>query len=281
MQQLNDLIQPLLDLCFDAGAIVCDYYRSPQEAKLESKSDQSPLTLADTASHACLVAGLETLTPGYPVLSEESSPEALAGRRGWNPFWLVDPLDGTKEFLAETGEFTINIALIKDHQPALGIVYVPLKQQACIGIPSESAFLYSYSKESSWTRQALPLKSSRERGQLRVLASRRHNNDRLRWCLDWLTQRRGKIQRIDAGSALKFCQLACGEGDLYPRFSPSCEWDTAAGQAVLEAAGGAVWGMDGKAPRYNLSDSLFSPHFYAVADPSDPLWQQLLAETPR
>ncbi|MEM6581224.1 MAG: 3'(2'),5'-bisphosphate nucleotidase CysQ [Pseudomonadota bacterium] len=281
MPPLNDLVPPLLDLCLGAGTIVCDYYRSPQDAKLQSKSDQSPLTLADTASHAHLLAGLRALTPGWPVLSEESSPETLADRLSWNPFWLVDPLDGTKEFLAETGEFTINVALISDHRPVLGIVYVPLVQQACVGIPSENAFLYSYGAKAGWIRQPLRTVSSRTRNQLRVLASRRHNNERLQWCLDWLTKRRGEIQRFDAGSALKFCQLARGEGDLYPRFSPSCEWDTAAGQAVLEAAGGAVWELDGKVPQYNLTDSLFSPHFYAVADPSDPIWQQLLRETPR
>lgn len=279
MASLTELTQPLLNLCVEAGGLICEYYRSPQAAKLESKSDQSPLTLADTASHARLLAGLNSLTPEWPVLSEESSPESLADRMEWNPFWLVDPLDGTKEFLAETGEFTINIALIRDHRPVLGIVYLPLEQQAYVGMPAEGAFLCSRSG-AGWTRQSLKSASSRDGAQLRVLASRRHNNERLQWCLAWLTQRRGEIQRIDAGSALKFCQLAKGQGDLYPRFSPSCEWDTAAGQALLEAAGGAVWTMEGKPPRYNLDESLFSPHFYAVADRSDPLWQQLLDATP-
>ena len=225
-----------------------------------------------------LQAGLEALEPDVPVLSEESAPETLVGRLDWDEYWLVDPLDGTKEFLAKTGEFTVNIALIRQHRPVLGILYLPLEQVAYVGIPGQGALRYERRGLGEWCRQALSPRVLAQVGELRVLASRRHRNSKLEECLHWLREHWGPIARRDSGSALKFCQLAGGEGDFYPRFSPCCEWDTAAGQALVEAAGGAVLGMDGKPLRYNCGESLFSPHFFAIADAGHPLWRELLDE---
>ena len=277
MQDLSSLVAPLLELCREAGAVICRHYRAAGAADFQSKEDDSPLTLADTESHALLQAGLEALDASIPLLSEESPAADLAGRRHWPRYWLVDPLDGTKEFLAATGEFTINIALVENHRPVLGVLYLPLEQVAYVGIPGVAAHSYHYRPEGGWTRSALAVRTLEPGRELAVLASRRHRNARLDDCLAWLREHWGPVARRDSGSALKFCVLARGEGDLYPRFSPCSEWDTAAGQAVLEAAGGALLGMDGKPLRYNCSDSLLSPHFLAIADAGHPLWRELLA----
>lgn len=279
MQELVGLVDPLLELCREAGALICRHYHAPGTSHFEFKDDQSPLTLADTESNALLQLGLRALDEQLPILSEESPPAALVGRRGWRRFWLVDPLDGTREFLAGTGEFTVNIALIEDHRPVLGLLYLPLEQTAFVGIPGLAAHRYHYRPHSrQWERDALAVRRLEPGRALAVLASRRHRNDKLEACLAWLRQRWEPVERLDSGSALKFCQLAQGAGDFYPRFSPCCEWDTAAGQAVLEAAGGALLGMDGRPLRYNCQESLYSPHFYAIADAGHPLWLDLLAE---
>jgi 3'(2'), 5'-bisphosphate nucleotidase len=272
------MVAPLLALCREAGECISAHYHAPGTMDFEAKRDQSPLTLADTESHALIQAGLSALEPALPVLSEESPDADLVGRRGWDRFWLVDPLDGTKEFLNETGEFTVNIALISNHSPVLGVLYLPLDRTAFVGIPGQGAACYRWREEGGWTRSPLAVRALSPGRELAVLASRRHRNRKLESCLDWLQRHWGPIVRLDSGSALKFCQLASGEGDFYPRFSPCCEWDTAAGQAVLEAAGGALLGMDGRPLRYNTRESLMSPHFYAIADAAHPLWRQLLAQ---
>jgi 3'(2'), 5'-bisphosphate nucleotidase len=275
VQDLQQRVVPLLDLCLEAGELICAHYHSPEAGKYEAKGDDSPLTRADLDSHARLHAGLQALDASIPILSEESPVADLAQRRSWGRYWLVDPLDGTKEFLARTGEFTINIALICDHSPQLGVLYLPLERVAYVGIPGLGAWRYG-GGPGKWHSEALAVRPLQESNPLVVLASRRHLGPRLQACLEWLGSQWGEIQRSNSGSALKFCQLAAGEGDFYPRFSPCCEWDTAAGQAVLEGAGGSLLGLDGQPLRYNCQDSLFSPDFYAIADAGHPLWQRLL-----
>ena len=275
MHDLQTQIPPLLALCLKAGGLICDHYHAPEADQYQSKGDDSPLTRADMDSHHCLQPGLEALTPRLPVLSEESSEEDKARRHEWPRYWLVDPLDGTKEFLARTGEFTINIALIADHQPVLGVLYLPLEQAAYVGIPGVGAWHYQYA-DQAWRETALAARRLQPGKPLMVLASRRHRGPRLMACLEWLGEHWGEVARLDSGSALKFCQLSEGKGDLYPRFTPCCEWDTAAGQALVEATGGQVLGLDGLPLRYNRGDSLLSPNFYAIADPAHGLWQQMM-----
>ena len=277
-RDLATLIDPLLGLCLEAGEAICRHYHAPGTTDYEMKGDDSPLTQADLESHDILEEGLRALDPSLPILSEESTEEALAGRRDWRRYWLVDPLDGTKEFIGGTGEFTINIALVDDHAPVLGVLYIPLQRRAYVGIPGVQACCYS--RERGWQAQPLAVRPLEQGRPLVVHASRRHVGPRLQGCLEWLGEHWGPVTRRNSGSALKFCQLAEGGGDFYPRFSPCCEWDTAAGQAVLEAAGGAILGMDGRPLRYNCRDSLLSPHFYAIADRGHPLWQQLLRRRP-
>lgn len=276
MDETEKLVMPLLELCREAGDAVRSHYHAPGSGELEPKSDDSPLTQADLASDRLLKARLAPLAGGLPVLSEESSPRELTDRRKWTRYWLVDPLDGTKEFLAGSGEFTINIALIDTHEAVLGVVYLPLKDAAYVGIPGATARRYTLDDGGNWRAQPISVRSLEAGRPLAVLVSRRHRGRRLQQCLDWLGEHWGNVERHDSGSALKFCQLAAGEGDFYPRFSPCCEWDTAAGQAVLEAAGGVLLDTDGDPLRYNLHESLYSPHFFALADPTAELWAKLL-----
>lgn len=272
---LPELVPPLLDLCREAAARICHHYHAPDADQFQAKDDDSPLTRADLDSHACLKAGLQALTPTLPILSEESDINEVQGRRSWPEFWMVDPLDGTKEFLARTGEFTINVALIREHRAVLGLLYVPLERRAYVGIPGQWARCY---REEGWQWDPLQVRPLQAATPMTVLASRRHRGARITACFDWLQQHWGEIERHNSGSALKFCQLAAGRGDVYPRFSPCSEWDTAAGQALLEAAGGALLGLDGKPLRYNERDTLLSPNFLAIGDVENPLWSALMAQ---
>lgn len=272
--ELEALVIPLLTLSQQAGDEICDYYHSPDAGHFQSKSDDSPLTQADLASHQRLSRGLSALRPALPILSEESSEEETSRRHDWPAFWMVDPLDGTKEFLERTGEFTINIALVVNHKPVLGLIYLPLQKLAYVGIPGGLANRYNLADNSV---QSLQTRAFQRGRPLCVLASRRHRGPRLQACLDWLERQWGEVRRDNSGSALKFCQMAAGDGDIYPRYSPCCEWDTAAGQALLEAAGGALLGLDGRPLQYNLGDSLLSANFIALGDPGHGLSRALLA----
>lgn len=275
MENLQAFVNPLIDLCRQAGDVICEHYRAPHAAEFESKGDDSPLTRADMDSHHILEKGLRELASDIPVLSEESAALEVAQRFSWNRFWLVDPLDGTKEFLARTGEFTINIALIDDHAPVLGVLYVPLTRKAYVGIPGVGSWCYQYDTVGQWARRPVATRSLQEGGRLIVLASRRHHGPQLDTCFAWLHRHWGETERINSGSALKFCQMVEGEGDFYPRFSPCCEWDTAAGQALLEAAGGALLGMDGQPFRYNARETLLNSDFYAISNANSPFWRGL------
>ena len=277
VENLQSLVTPLLDLCRRAGDVICEHYAAPHAAEFEAKGDDSPLTRADLDSHVILQSGLESLDCDIPVLSEESTATDVAQRLSWDRLWMVDPLDGTKEFLARTGEFTINIALIDAHAPVLGLLYVPLTHKAYVGIPGSGARRYELGGDGLWSSAPLTTRALPKGEPLTVLASRRHHGPKLDNCFQWLQQHWGLTQRINSGSAIKFCQMVDGQGDFYPRFSPCCEWDTAAGQALLEAAGGCLLGMDGQPFRYNARDSLLNPDFYAISDADNPFWRGLFS----
>lgn len=268
-------VEALLALCAEAGELIAQEYRSSRAGEYREKSDDSPITRADVASHHCLVDGLRRLLPDIPVLSEESSSEVIAQRHHWQRLWLVDPLDGTREFLQRTGEFTVNLALIEEGAPRLGILYLPLEKLAYLGIPGVNGWLCRWHGQT-WVRRILTPKCLVATSGVTVVASRRHRNALLDRTLSLLAERTGPVERLDSGSALKFTQLADGRGDFYPRFSPCSEWDVAAGQALLESVGGAVLGLDGRPLRYNARETLLSPHFFAVADAGSPLWAELL-----
>ena len=222
---------------------------------LENKADDSPLTLADMASHHTIVNGLTTLTPEIPVVSEEDT-ESLRFRTPKGFFWLIDPLDGTKEFLARNGQFTVNIALIEDGEPVWGVVDAPALGELFWGGKDFGSFRQVESGTTSLFVSA-PAQSGQK---LRVVASKSHLNAET----SAFIVRLGAVELIQAGSSLKFCRIAEGNADVYPRLAPTCEWDTAAAQAVVEGAGGQVYDMQGARLLYGKPD-LLNPSFIASA----------------
>ena len=263
-QRIAELTPHVLDLARRAGAAILEVYASTVE--VTAKADASPLTLADLRSHETIGAGLRALTPEVAVLSEESSDLTFATRQQWRTFWLVDPLDGTKEFIARNGQFTVNIALVHEHQSVFGVVYVPARDKMYWGGRDYGAFAQN-------ARQSAERIHVRAHAgtPLRIVGSRSHASDQLTQRLPRL----GAHELVQIGSSLKFCLIAAGEADVYPRFGPTSEWDTAAAQAVVEGAGGAVLAQDGAPMRYNLRESLLNPHFVAFGDRSRD-WAKLL-----
>lgn len=243
----------------DAGAAIMRVYqRSGQgDARVAQKSDDSPLTLADLASHHAICNGLLRLTPDVPVVSEEDA-ESLVHRVPHGSFWLIDPLDGTKEFLARNGEFTVNIALITDGEPVWGVVYAPALDQMYWGGGTFGAFRQD-GDGSTPIRVPAPVTPA---GRYRAVASKSHLNAETTAFLERL----GAADLIQVGSSLKFCRIAEGNADVYPRLAPTYEWDTAAAQAVVEGAGGHVYDVHGARLRYGKPEVL-NPGFIAASVP--------------
>jgi 3'(2'), 5'-bisphosphate nucleotidase len=251
----NQLLLEVTALAREAGRAILEVYAS--SFSVTEKEDRSPLTEADLRSEKLILAGLRRIAPEIPVLSEESGQVPYATRRGWSRLWVVDPLDGTKEFVQRNGEFTVNIALVDNHRPVLGIVHAPVLERdyfACEGI---GAF------RSDAQTAARPLKvQKRGTGPVRVVGSRSHRGS----SLDAFLGRVGPHEFVEVGSSLKLCLVAEGQADVYPRLGPTSEWDTAAGQCVLEQAGGAVVKLDGLPLDYNAREEVLNPHFVGIAD---------------
>jgi 3'(2'), 5'-bisphosphate nucleotidase len=260
IQSRLQLAKQIHPLCEQAGAKIAELHNSTVPIAVQHKADQSPVTEADRLAHRLIVDGLHALTPDYPVLSEEQQSPGFEQRRQWARYWLVDPLDGTREFIDRNGEFTINIALIENGFPVLGMIYLPLERLAYIGVENAGAW-----RVDATGRQPITTAAVDPGAELRVFTSSRHCNAELLSCLDKLAQHFAPVQWLKVGSALKFCRLAEGRGDFYPRFSPCCEWDTAAGQAILEAAGGQLLDTNFNRLAYNQGPSLINPNFYAIA----------------
>ncbi len=252
-----ELIDPVLEIARDAGHRILEIYQS--DFAVQAKEDTSPLTEADMASHRAIVAGLGELTPDIPVLSEESGEIPFEKRRRWGEYWLVDPLDGTKEFIKRNGEFTVNIALILNGRPVLGVVHVPAKDTDYYGADG----LGAYRKTGGTPPEPIHV-STLGTGPVRVVGSRSHRGS----SLDGYLARLGDHEMVPMGSSLKICLVASGEADVYPRLGPTCEWDTAAAQGVVEAAGGQVVDLTGEPLRYNTKDEYLNPFFIAYGDGS-------------
>ena len=236
-----------------AGDAILTIYRQP--FAVEYKQDESPLTAADQGAHEVIVQALARLTPDIPVLSEESDAETMQARLGWSRYWLVDPLDGTKEFVSRNGEFTVNIALIDHGRPVWGLVYAPVLDKLWYGGKGIGAW-----RVADGTHEAIQTRPHEAGQAWRVVGSRNHLSQAT---LDYLAPL-GEVELVSMGSSLKFCIIAEGGAELYPRLAPTCEWDTAAAQAVLEGAGGSVTQLDGSALAYNKPDIL-NPWFVARA----------------
>lgn len=258
LPSLAALLPDVVALAEAAGADIMAIYNAGPTAVMH-KADDSPLTAADLAAHVRIVAGLQQLTPDIPVVSEEGCvPDE--GARTAPVFWLVDPLDGTKEFVARNGEFTVNIALIERGRPVLGVVTVPAQNVSYWG----SVGVGAYRRQAGETQaQRLHVAVPREAGRpLRVMASKHHFHEDTRT----LIARMGAHELVQAGSSLKFCRIAEGAADVYPRLGPTCEWDTAAAQAVVEAAGGHVCTLQGEPLRYGKAEVL-NPDFVVSSVP--------------
>nr|WP_298717643.1 3'(2'),5'-bisphosphate nucleotidase CysQ [uncultured Steroidobacter sp.] len=251
----SELLTNVVRLAQQAGDAILSVYS--EQFEVTHKTDQSPLTVADLRSHEIISKGLRALTPDLPVLSEEASDIPFEQRRQWTRYWLVDPLDGTKEFVSRNGEFTVNIALIEDHAPVLGVVHVPVTSTTYTGATGIGAFKHVDAHKPAPLHVASPASTP-----LRIVGSRSHRGD----SLDRYLPKLAPYELVAVGSSLKFCLIAEGSADFYPRFGPTSEWDTAAAQAVVEAAGGAVIKTNGERLRYNTKAELLNPHFLVYGD---------------
>lgn len=248
-------IEPIIAIAKRAGDAILKVYNT--DFSVYEKSDKSPLTEADLAAHKIIANSLLELTPEIPILSEESANIPYSLRRTWERYWLIDPLDGTKEFIKRNGEFTVNIALIDNMRPILGVIYVPVTQVTYYGSTKGGAFKQIPGED------AKPIKvCSRHRRPIRVAGSRSHAGDSLKRYLHNL----GGHEIISMGSSLKSCLVAEGKADIYPRLGPTSEWDTGAAQAVVEAAGGRITDSNMQSLQYNSKDSLLNPDFFVFGD---------------
>lgn len=261
---LEKLIEPIVAAAVDAGQAILEVYAT--DFDVQSKDDNSPLTQADLAAHRCIVETLSELTPDIPVISEEAGLPSFEERGQWDRYWLIDPLDGTREFVNRNGEFTVNIALIESHRPVFGVVHVPVQGKTYIGCEGHGAELRDGESRTSIRVAAT---SSRP---VRIVGSRSHRGA----SLDAFLGKLGESEIIPMGSSLKFCVIAEGRADIYPRLGPTSEWDTAAAQAVVEQAGGKVLQLDGHKLSYNAKSDILNPWFL-VTGPSDHDWLALLA----
>lgn len=251
-------IGDIVDISHAAANEILKIYNT--DFLVENKNDDSPLTAADTAAHDVISHRLRELTPDIPILSEEASAKTFDIRRQWSRYWLVDPLDGTREFIKRNGEFTVNIALIEGHLPLAGIVQVPATGVCYYAAAGSGAFRHSPGE------QPVRLRTRRaESDQFIVAGSRSHASDRQKAFFKVLGE---NTEIISAGSSLKFCLVAEGRVDIYPRFGPTSEWDTAAAQCIVTEAGGLVTDMQLRPLEYNRKESLINPEFLVIGDPS-------------
>ena len=257
------MLDQLIDAVKQAGASILDVYQS-DDLGIEIKSDQSPLTRADKAAHDVLVEALSAMNCG-PILSEEDADIPWAERQQWTQYWLVDPLDGTKEFIKRNGEFTVNVALIRDRQPVIGLVYAPVLDRLYYAEHGKGA----WRQKGSEPAQAVHVSEPPAAGDTwRVVGSRSHSSNEF----DAFMAKLSPSELVSVGSSLKLCMVAEGRADLYPRLIPTSEWDTAAGQAVVEAAGGVVLEWQTRQPlRYNSKESLLNPFFLVCSEAAQTL----------
>jgi len=266
MKSFENLIEPICIIAKQAGKLILEVYERMDESDVSIKPDGSPITTADRLANEHIIKELNRLTPEFPVLSEEESDIPFAERMRWERYWLVDPLDGTKEFIHRKNDFTVNIALIEGHHVRLGIVYAPVYNTCYYAARDGGAFMQEGSSEP------VQIKCRPYEGKkIRVVASRRHAKE----VLVPFLERLGEYETTSQGSSLKFCTIAEGKADIYPRFGITSEWDTAAGQCVLQEAGGRVINFQGHSLQYNTRSSLQNPQFLAIGDDSHD-WLQYL-----
>ena len=255
--ELPTLTQQVIEVAKQASDRILAIYNT--EFDVTSKEDNTPLTEADMAAHHAITDGLQQLTPQIPILSEESVNIPFDIRSQWNRYWLVDPLDGTREFVKRNGEFTVNIALIDNHRSVLGVIHTPVSGVLYYGNNREGAFKQLPGEQ----RKAIKTRN-KEANHTLVAGSRSHRGASLNEFLEKL----GEHDIVSMGSSLKSCLVAEGAVDIYPRLGPTSEWDTAAAQCIVENAGGLILDLSMQPLRYNTKDDLLNPHFLVIGDPN-------------
>jgi len=261
----ESLLLAVLKLSEDAAGRIMEIY-SKQDMEVETKEDNSPLTQADMESNQIILSGLKKATPGIPIISEESPNIEFSKRSRHDFIWLVDPLDGTKEFISRNGEFTVNIALVKNGKPVLGVVNAPALGVLWYAVKGKGAF----GQKKGGQPEAIRVSDYNTRMPV-ITGSRSHRSK----AMDYFLEQLGEHRFVSAGSSLKLCMVAEGKAHIYPRFGHTMEWDTAAGQAILQEAGGFVTDLQGDTIRYN-KENLLNPFFMATGSQAFP-WKRFIA----
>lgn len=278
MSELESLIPSLKEIAKSAGSAILKVYHADGDIQVENKSDDSPVTKADHAAHIIIEEGLNNLEIKYPVLSEEGGLPDFGTRKSWNRYWLVDPLDGTKEFLNKNGEFTVNIALIEGSKAILGIVYVPVTGVLYYGVDHKDTGVSYAIKETQSIKKELSVSKVNFDSDLVVVGSRRHGAEALDALITNIEDQFSSIKLVSMGSSLKICAIAEGSAHWYPRLALTSEWDTAAAHAVLNGAGGSILNEDLDLLTYNQKDSLLNPFFHAIGDQSFD-WKSMIKDS--
>lgn len=266
---MKQFIEPLIQLMKKAGELVLLHYETDHD--VQYKGDNTPYTKVDIASHQVIEEGLKALVPDIPILSEEGEIPDFDVRKAWQRYWLVDPLDGTREYLRKSGQFCINIALIEEHRPVLGMIYIPVTGECFYACKGELSYKQMNGNDEvirtrPWKNKHSTLALTRKINWQRFL-------DKFKFVFPQVIHFKEEI----VGSAIKFCRIAEGKADLYPCFGKTSEWDSAAGQVIVEQAGGHVVDLKWKELRYNTRPSLLNPQFIAVGD--DELITKLKGDT--
>ena len=251
----------ILNISIDAGEVILNYYN--ENVDVIYKDDESPLTKADLASHKIITDSIKKITPDIPILSEEEFIDWKI-RKKWKKYWLIDPLDGTKEFIKKNDEFTVNIALIENNRPILGVIYTPALNELFYSIKNFGSYKILTKKKLNTLKEAKRISINKKKSnKIKVVGSRSHSNP----ILDkWVNKNFNEFNILQKGSSLKFCLIAEGSADIYPRFGPTSEWDIAAGHIILEEAGGKLKSIDNKEILYNEKENILNPEFFAYSN---------------
>ena len=256
----NKLLLDICNVAIEAGKEILNFYNN--DIEVTHKEDLSPLTKADLASNKIILESLNKLKSNIPILSEESLVD-WSIRKNWKKYWLVDPLDGTKEFIKKNGEFTVNIALIEDNNPILGVVYVPAKSLLYLAEKNKGSFKTNTKNKLENFEVIQKILVSSQTNRPRVIGSRSHSNATFD---NWVKEKFPNADIVQAGSSLKFCLIAEGEADIYPRFGPTSEWDIAAGHMIVNEAGGKIRTFQNDSIKYNTKENIINPEFYAIGN---------------
>ncbi len=260
MIENNDLLLKVCNIAIQAGEEILKYYND--DIEVTHKDDSSPLTKADLASNKIILNALHELDRTIPILSEESLVE-WNQRKNWTTYWLVDPLDGTKEFIKKNGEFTVNIALIENNKSILGVIYTPVKSDLYFAKKNYGSFKINSSSKLIDLKEAKKIFVSNQSSIKKIIGSRSHSNQDFD---SWVNKNFPNPEIVQAGSSLKFCLIAEGVADIYPRFGPTSEWDIAAGHIIVDEAGGRVSTFENNEINYNSKEDLLNPQFYAIGN---------------